>query len=111
MGQMEFMNLMLAAAKKEGYSVGNNRNGDPQIKFDNKYLTADDLRRLFEDISRKRRLYSRDDMERVVPGRPCAVAPFFDLTIRAGSCTPEITGRKKVYKFDLTASRSAATTE
>src|SRR5712692_7814403 len=86
--QMEFVDQMFATAKKSGVETRINRNGDRQIDFDNKSLTEDHLRSLFQDISRKKWVYSRDEVDALFGGsRPCAVAPFFDLAVKAGFAT------------------------
>jgi len=101
MSQMEFVDRIIAVASKCGFQVDINRNGSRQITLEHKNLTDDHLRRVFQDIVRHRGLYSREDMEQLVKGRPCAVAPFFDLAIRARLCQEAMDDHRRVYKFDL----------
>lgn len=107
MNQMEFVDVIMATARKLGFPVDINRNGDRQIAFEHKNLTEDHLRRVFQDIVRKKGMYCREDMDELVKGRPCAVAPFFDLAVKAGLCQEEIDGRRKFYKFEF-GSKAAA---
>ncbi len=98
--QMEFVDQIFATAKKSGVETRVNRNGDRQIDFDNKSLTEDDLRRLFYDICRKGWVYSRTDADALFGGsRPCAVASFFDLTVKAGFAAESKENGKRVYRF------------
>jgi len=60
---MEFVDQMFAVAKKSGVEARVKRNGDRQIDLDNKPLTEDHLRRLFQDITRKKWVYSRDEVD------------------------------------------------
>ncbi|HEV2232137.1 MAG TPA: hypothetical protein VGV68_01890 [Terriglobia bacterium] len=101
MDQMEFVNLILAKAGEVGYRVNINRDGERRVVFDHKDLTADHLRRVFQDISRRKGLYCREDMEELVKGRPCAVAPFFELAVKAGLCNEVVDGRRKFYQFNF----------
>jgi hypothetical protein len=100
MEQMDFVDHIFRMARDSGYFVGQNRNGDRQIDFDNKSLTAGHLRLLYQDITRKRGLYTRKDMEALVRGRPCAVVPFFELALKAGLCEPLKEGLS-AFKFNL----------
>jgi hypothetical protein len=101
MSQMEFVDQIIAVASKWGFQIDINRNGSRQITFEHKNLTEDHLRRVFQDIVRHRGLYSREDMEQLVRGRPCAVAPFFDLAIKAGLCQGVMNDRRKLYEFEF----------
>ena len=98
--QMEFVDRIFATAKKSGVETKINRNGDRQIDFDNKSLTDDHLRRLFQDIVRRKSIYSRADMDLLLgASRPCAVAPFFDLAVKAGFATQAREDGEQVYRF------------
>jgi len=101
--QMEFVDEVFAAAKKFGIATRLNKNGDRQMDFDNKSLTEDHLRRMFQDLVKKSGVYSRDDRDLLLGGsRPCAIAPFFELVTRAGmavSSTNE--DGRAVYRFRL----------
>ena len=101
--QAEFVDQVIAVAQKFGVETRLNRNGDRQLDFDNKSLTEDHLRRMYQDIVRKTGVYSRTDMELLLGGsRPCAVAPFFDLVTRAGLAVPSTDeDGKTVYRFRL----------
>jgi len=107
MSQMEFVDQIIAVASKCGFQVDINRNGSRQITFEHKNITDDHLRRVFQDIVRNRGLYCREDMEQLVKGRPCAVAPFFDLAIKAGLCQEVMDDRPKVYKFEFGSNAAA----
>ena len=107
MSQMEFVNRIVATASKCGVRVDINRNGDRQITFEHKNLTEDHLRRVFQDIVRHKGLYCREDMEELVKGRPCAIAPFFDLAIEAGLCQEVIDNHRKVYRFEFDLNEAA----
>ncbi len=99
--QMEWVDRVFEVAKAQGLTVRTNRNLDRQIDFDNKSLTADHLRSLFQDINRKKCVYTREDMEVLLHGsRPCAVAPFFELAVNAGLATVAERDGKKFYRFD-----------
>jgi hypothetical protein len=101
MEQVQFVNAIIDAARKHGYRVEQNKNGDRQITFSQKYLTDDDLRWLFQDIEKKKGSYTRSDISELIAGRPCAVKPFFELAVQAGLCDAQIDGSKKIYKFRL----------
>jgi hypothetical protein len=91
---MEFGDQMFAGAKKSGVEARINRNGDRQIDFDNKPLTEDHHRGLFQGITGKKWVDSRDQVDALFGGsRPCAVAPFLDLAVKAGFAT-ESTGKR-----------------
>jgi hypothetical protein len=100
--QMEFVDQMFAAARKFGVLARINRNGDRQLDFDNKSLTEDHIRRLYQDIVNKLGVYSRVDFENLLgAGRPCAVAPFFDLATKAGLAVRFEEQGKVIYRFKL----------
>ncbi len=101
MEQMLFVDAIIGAAKKQGYRVEQNRNGCRQIAFKNKNLTDDDLRWLFQDIGRRKGVYTRADVEELISGRPCAVKPFFELAVQANLCEELTEGRKKIFRFRL----------
>ena len=101
MEQMEFVDLFFSFASGAGYNVGRNRNGDRQVDFKNKSLTDDFLRLLYQDIRRKKNRYTQADCKQVVAGRPCAIAPFFEIAKSAGLCLETVEGSKKIYKFAL----------
>src|SRR5258708_39771147 len=99
---MTWVNCVLDAARAQGLTVRTNRNGDRQIDFENKSLTEDHLRRLFQDIDHKKCVYTRSDIEKLLGGsRPCASAPFFELVVEAGLATVAEKDGKKFYRFDL----------
>jgi hypothetical protein len=105
--QREFVDQIFAAAKASGVQVRLNRNGDRQIDFENKSLTEDHLRRLFQDIVGKMGVYSRADMDALLGGsRPCAIAPFFDLATRAGMAVRSEEAGRLVYRFKLSDRKS-----
>jgi hypothetical protein len=100
--QMTWVNLVLDAARAAGLTVRANRNGDRQIDFENKSLAEDHLRRLFQDIDRKKCVYTRLDMDELLRGsRPCASAPFFEMAVEAGLATISEKDGKRFYRFDL----------
>jgi hypothetical protein len=100
--QTEFVDQMFAAAEKFGVKTRLNRNGDRQLDFDNKSLTEDHLRRLFQDIVNKMGVYTRADMDALLnESRPCAIAPFLELAVKAGLATETEEGSKKIYRFRL----------
>jgi len=100
--QTEFVDRLFATAERFGVKTQTNRNGDRQLDFDNKSLTEDHLRRLFRDIVEKMGVYTRADMDALLnESRPCAIAPFFGLAVKAGLATESEEGQKKVYRFRL----------
>jgi hypothetical protein len=101
MEQMLFVDAIIGAARKHGYRVDQNRDGKRQIVFKNKNLTDDDLRWLFQDIKRRKGVYTRADIEELILGRPCAVKPFFELAVQVNLCDKLTEGRKKIYRFKL----------
>jgi hypothetical protein len=101
MEQMLFVNTIIDAARKHGYRVEQNKNGNRQITFKHKYLTDDDLRWLFQDIEKRKGFYTQLDVKELIAGRPCAIKPFFDLAVQADLCDEQTDGRKKIYRFKL----------
>ena len=100
--QMEFVDRLFAAAQESGVANRLNKNGDRQLDFDNKSLTEDHLRRIFQDITAKMGVYTRSDMDSLLGGsRPCAIAPFFDLATRAGLAVGSEEAGRTVYRFKL----------
>jgi hypothetical protein len=100
--ETEFVEEIFATADRHGIKTRINKNGDRQIDFDNKSLTEDHVRRVFQDIVGKMGEYSRDDMDTLLGGsRPCAIAPFFDLATKAGLALRSEQDRKAVYRFKL----------
>jgi len=95
-----FAEQILTTAEQSGFETRINRNGDRQIDFANKSLTEKHLRLLFQDISRKAYVYSRADADLLLGGsRPCAIAPFFDLSVRAGLAREYEENGKKLFRF------------
>jgi hypothetical protein len=101
MEQLEFVDSVFNAAQAQRIGVRINNRGDRQIDFDNKSLNADDVRRLYQDIRKKRGDYSQNDMKILLGGnKPCAVSQFFELAERAGLCTKKVIRGKFIYHFD-----------
>jgi len=71
------------------------------VDFAHKSLTEEHLRLLFKDIIRKGYLYSRADAEELLRSRPCAIAPFFDLAMKAGLAHSREENGKKVFRFSM----------
>ncbi len=95
-----FADLMFTAAERSGFETKVNRNGERQIDFPNKSLTEMHLRLLFQDISLKGYVYSRTDADTLLRGsRPCAIAPFFDLSVKAGLAREYEESGKKIFRF------------
>lgn len=100
--QMEWVEKVFRAAREQGGNVEVNRNGDRQIDFGNKCLTADHVRRVFQDIVKRKGVYTREDMNVLLAGsRPCATAPFFEVTVKAGLARMSEEKGEKFYRFDL----------
>jgi hypothetical protein len=95
-----FTEQMFKTAEQAGFETKTNRNGDRQIDFPNKSLTEGHLRLLFQDISRKGYVYCRADADALLAGsRPCAIAPFFELSVKAGLANEFDENGKKVFRF------------
>ena len=95
-----FVERIFATAKQSGVETKINRNGIRQIDFANKSLTEEHLRLLYRDISCKEWVYSRADVDALLGGsRPCAIAPFFDLAVKAGFAREDEENGKKVFRF------------
>ena len=101
MEQLEFVDAIFNSAQSAGLNVWINRNGDRQVDFGNKSLTDDYVRRLYQDIRRKKNTYTQDDFKQLVAGRPCAVAPFFRIAQSAGLCSEGLEGSRKIYRFSI----------
>lgn len=97
-----FADQMFATAEQSGFKTRINRNGVRQIDFDNKSLTEEHLRQLFQDINRKGFVYSRPEADALLGGsRPCAIAPFFELAVRAGLAHQYEENGKKLFRFSM----------
>jgi hypothetical protein len=97
-----FAEQMFTTAEQSGFETKINRNGVRQIDFPNKSLTEEHVRDLFEDISRKGYIYSRADADLLLGGsRPCAIAPFFDLAVKAGLAREYEENGKKIFRFSM----------
>ena len=101
--QMEFVDQIFATAKRLRNDVEeSNKNGERQINFPNKSLTAEHVRWIYQDIVRKKCVYRRRDLENLLGGsRPCAASPFFNLCIEAGFASESGETGELIYKFDF----------
>src|SRR5260370_31538830 len=96
----DFVERLFTTAEQAGVGTRINRNGVRQIDFDNKSLTEEHLRLLYRDISCKGWVYSRSDVVALLgTSRPCAIAPFFDLAVKAGFAREDQENGKKVFRF------------
>jgi hypothetical protein len=96
-----FAEQWFASAEQSGFKTKLNRNGVRQIDFPNKSLTEEQVRMLFKDISRKSYVYSRADAETLLASRPCAIAPFFEIAVKAGLARGSEESRKKIFRFSM----------
>lgn len=95
-----FAEQMFTTAKQSGVETKINRDGVRQMDFANKSLTEKHLRLLFQDISRKGFVYTRADADALLGGsRPCAIAPFFALAVKAGLAFEREENGKKIFRF------------
>lgn len=77
MTQDEFVDVILATARSQGYSIENSRNGR-QIDFGLKKLHEGHLMRLYPDIIAEGAQIPRL-IEHVAPGRPCTHKPMREI--------------------------------
>jgi hypothetical protein len=80
MNQEEYVNKFFEIAKKMGYEIETCKSGtcagERQIDFGNKKLHAGHVRLLYPVAKDKGVDITNVDFEKIVPGRPCASAPF-----------------------------------
>jgi hypothetical protein len=96
-----FAEQWFTTAEQSGFKTKLNRNGVRQIDFANKSLTEEHVCMLFKDISRNGYVYSRAEAKMLLASRPCAIAPFFTLAVKAGLASGSEESRKKIFRFSM----------
>jgi len=78
----EYEDKFFETAKKMGFNIEICQAGkfkvERQIAFENKKLHAGHIRKLYGIVKEKGPEISYGDLEKVAPGRPCAV-PYFNI--------------------------------
>ncbi len=82
MNVWEYEDKFFEIAKKMGFEIeickAGKFKGERQLDFGNKKLHAGHIRKLYQIVKDKGPKISDRDLEKVAPGRPCAV-PYFNM--------------------------------
>jgi hypothetical protein len=78
MNTIQFVNLVVTIARKNGWRIETNRDGLTQINFGNKKLHSRHLEAMFPDILEDGALIS-EIIQKVAPGRPCTFRPMREI--------------------------------
>ena len=74
----QFIDEVVAIARKKGFRIETNRDGLTQIHFGNKKLHARHLRAMYPEIMEDGVTVSTI-IEKVAPGRPCTFKPMKEI--------------------------------
>lgn len=78
MNSQQFVDSVVREARKDGYRIETNRNGQTQIDFGNKKLHSGHLQELFPAILNPGANVAKA-IENVAPGRPCTHKPMREI--------------------------------
>jgi len=81
MDSTNFIDTVVREARKDGYRIETNRNGQTQIDFGNKKLHSGHLEKLFPEILKPGAEVARM-IDKVAPGRPCTHRPMREILAR-----------------------------